>query len=364
MVGALTGGQSGEPTQQHEDVRDLLGMRQPGAWFVLGGFLAATWIAIVSTFSGVSAIWPVIVGGLALSAAAVAIIVVPGDPLPPWPTVALTASGPLACVCAVSVSPAEWATSVLMVWTHASAVGVYCFMIVRGRRVAPWIGLAGEAVVFGVWGHATGQSPLGTAVAVVAIDAAPLIMATLFSFTLRPAAKEVFALRAQTINQVGRLSAESAAAEERASQVRTLDHLARPMLERIASGEELTTEERRECALLEAHLRDRLRAPLMSTLDLDEPAYRARTHGVEVVFIDDSRPDVTVADTEAQIDPRVAAAVSGLATAVLDEADEGQIYVRVSSPDRPIAASVLHRRADGSSTRSEIDQSGSVQSFS
>ncbi|GAB91027.1 hypothetical protein [Gordonia rhizosphera] len=349
---------------QREDVRDLLGMRQPGAWFVLGAFLLATWVAIAYTFSGVSSIWPVIIAGLVISASAVAIMQVPGDPIPPWTTVALAASGPVACALAVSVSPAEWATSVLLVWAHGGAVAVYCFMCVRGRLAAPWVGLIGEAVVFAIWAQTIGQSSVGIVVAVVAIDAAPLTMATLFSFTLRPTAKAVFALRAQTITQVGRLSAESAAAEERASQVRTLDHLARPMLERIASGEELSAEERRECALLEAHLRDRLRAPLMSTLDLDEPAYRARTQGVEVVFIDDSRPDVTVADTEAQIDPRVASAVSGLATTVLDEADEGQIYVRVSPPDRPIAASVLHRRADGSSIRSEIDQSGAVRSFS
>ncbi len=351
-------------TTQREDVRDLLGMRQPGAWLVLAVFLAGTWITIAYTFSGVSSIWPMILGGLVISASAIAIMQVPGDPLPLWTTAALAASGPVSCALAVSVSPAHWAISVLLVWAHGGAVAVYCFMCVRGRLVAPWLGLVGEAVVFGVWGQVNGQSPVGIALAVVAIDAAPLIMAMLFSFTLRPAAKAVFALRTQTITQVGRLSAESAAAEERASQVRTLDHLARPMLERIASGEELTAEERRECALLEAHLRDRLRAPLMSTLDLDEPAYRARTQGVEVVFIDDSRADVAVADGEAQIDPRVASAVSGLATTVLDEADEGQIYVRVSPPDRPIAASVLHRRADGSSIRSEIDQSGAVRSFS
>ncbi|MEE4025394.1 hypothetical protein V1Y59_20075 [Gordonia sp. PKS22-38] len=227
--------------------------------------------------------------------------------------------------------------------------------------MAPWLGLAAEAVVYGWWGHSVGEPILGSA-AIVAIAIAPLTMATLFSFTLRPTARAVFALRAQTMTQVARLAAEAAADDERATQVRMLDKVARPMLERIASGADLTADERIDCALLEAHLRDRLRAPLMSALDLDEPAYQARRNGVEVVFIDDFRVDTADGDVR-PIDPRVASAVSDLATRVLDDAREGQVYVRLSPPDRDVAASVLHRRVDGTSVRSEIDRHGAVHTF-
>ncbi|AZG48038.1 hypothetical protein [Gordonia insulae] len=348
---------------QREDVRDLLGMGRPGAWLVLGAFLTAIWILVSFAAQEASAAWPLVIAGLILSAAAVAIVQVPGDPLPLPATVILTAAGPAACAFALSVTPSWAASSVLVMWTHGSAVAVFAFMCVRGRRLAPWVGLAGEAVVFAYWGHAVGVSPLRSA-ALIAIDMAPLAMATLFSFTLRPTAKAVFALRAQTLSQVARLSAEAAATEERTNQVRFLDHLARPMLERIASGDVLTDAERTECALLEAHLRDRLRAPLMSALELDELAYRARTLGVEVVFIDDSRSDLTDTTDGVAIDPRVATVVRELATDVLGAADDGRVFVRVSAPDRPIAASVLHRHDDGSTVRTEIDPTGEVRSFS
>lgn len=345
-----------------EDVRDLLGMRQPGAWLVLATFLASTWIMIAYVVDDVTHVWPMILAGVILSASAMSIVLVPGDPLPTSTTVVLTFSGPLACICALAVTPGAAAASVSATWIHGGAIAVYCFMCVRGRQIAPWAGLVGEAIVFGVWGYLVGH-PVIESAAIVAIDAAPLTMATLFSFTLRPTARAVFALRARTTTQVAQLSANAAAAEERAHQVRFLDGLARPMLERIATGQELSAEERTQCALLEAHLRDRLRAPLMSTLDLDGPAYRARTQGVEVVFIDDSGAHPNGAGEGPAIEPRVASAVSGLASDVLDEADEGQIYVRVSPPDRPIAASVLHRRTDGSSVRSEIDRFGVIRSY-
>ncbi|MFW0794460.1 hypothetical protein AAFP30_11655 [Gordonia sp. CPCC 205515] len=307
-----------------------------------------------------SPVWPTIVAALILTVGAIAIVQVPGDPLSMPMTVALTSVGPLACGFALSVTPSAAASSVLVTWVHGGAVAIYTFMCVRGRRVAPWIGLAAEAAIFAWWGHSVGHSMVSSA-GLVAIDAAPLIMATLFSFTLRPTAKEVFALRSQTMTQVGQLAAETAATEERLHQVRFLDQMARPLLERIASGDELTAAERTECELLEAHLRDRLRAPLMSTLNLDDPAYRARTRGVEVVFIDDSRAD---SSGGVDVDSRVAAAVEELASEVLDAADHGQVFVRVSAPDRPIAASVLRRGTDGSSVRSEIDQTGRIRSYS
>ena len=49
---------------------------------------------------------------------------------------------------------------------------------------------------------------------------------------------------------------------------------------------------------------------------------------------------------------------------VLAEAREGQVFVRVAPPHGSIAASVLHRRRDGSSVRSEIDKTGGIRSIS
>ncbi|MDY6810697.1 MAG: hypothetical protein SW127_17025 [Actinomycetota bacterium] len=347
-----------------QDVRDLLGMRQPGAWLVAAAFLAATWSTIGYILIKDPAEWPTIPAGVILTAAVVAILQVPGDPLPLGTTIALAAAGPAACACALWATAGPgvpWTSSLMVMWAHSGITAVYCFMCVRGRLVAPWLGFLAASAVYAFWAESLGQSPV-EALRMVAINLAPLIMGTLFSLTLRPTARAVFALRSQTITQVARLSADAAADEERANQVAFLDSLARPMLERIASGAPLTGEERIQCALLEAHLRDRLRAPLMTALDLEEPAYRARAHGVEVVFIDDSgaRPDGRDTDP---IDSRVASAVSDLAGSVLAAARTGQVFVRVAPPHGSIAASVLHRRPDGSSVRSEIDKTGGIRSY-
>lgn len=347
------------------DVRDLIGMRQPGAWLVAGAFLLSTWSTIGYIVVRQPGEWPAILAGLILTAAVIAILQVAGDPLPLPTTLALAAAGPVACACALwgtADLDAAWTSSLMVMWAHSGITAVYCFMCVRGRLLAPWIGLIAASAVYALWAESLGRSPVG-ALTMVAINFAPLIMGTLFSRTLRPTARAVFALRAQTITQVARLSADAAADEERSTQVAVLDNLARPMLEHIASGASLTADERIECALLEAHLRDRLRAPLMSALDLDEPAYEARAKGVEVVFIDDSDARVDGQDSD-PIDSRVASAVSDLAGTVLAEAREGQVFVRVAPPHGSIAASVLHRRRDGSSVRSEIDKTGGIRSFS
>ena len=116
-------------------------------------------------------------------------VLVPGDPLPFGTTLMLTASGPVACALVLSATPAVL-SSPLQTWIHGGGTSIYCFMNVRGRRIAPWIGLLGMVLVFAAWAVADGRGA-AYGISFVAIDAAPLAMATLLSFTLRPTAKAV-----------------------------------------------------------------------------------------------------------------------------------------------------------------------------
>ncbi|MGK2321283.1 hypothetical protein [Gordonia rhizosphera] len=349
-----------------EDIRDLLGLRTRGAGVIVTAFLIAIWVVAAFAVPTASNAWPALIAVALLSVAAVAVVQSAGDPLPTSTTVLLTTSGPVACALALSVAPKLSDTQSLSTWIHGPAIAVFCFMNVRRRRIAPWIGFTGIAIVYAIWGLATDQNPAAIG-AIVAIDIAPLATVALFAGRLRPVARATFELRARTIADAAVLSAQSAAAEERTHQVQHLNELARPLLERIASGDDLTGGERLESELLEAHLRDRLRAPLMSSLNLDGPAYRARVRGVDVVSIGDTDAspgeDDWSHDSDAHIDDRVADAVRALATTTLDNASDGQVVVRVSAPTRAIAASVLHRLADGSGVRSEIDQTGHIKSF-
>lgn len=342
MISRVNGG--------NEDVRDLLGMRTRGAWLIVVAYIAAMLFVTIATMGSFTSSWPAALGPLILIAATLALVLVSGDPLPIRSTVALTAAGPIACASVLSVTP-DVLSSSLQTWIHGGGTTIYCFMNVRGRRIAPWIGLAGMIIVFSVWAAQAGRGAAYGA-NLVFIDAAPLAMAALLSFTLRPTAKSVFSLRAQTTLRVAEISAQTAAAEERGYQIRQLDTLARPLMERIAGGHTLTADERDQCALLEAHLRDRLRAPTLSTLDLDEAAYHARIRGVEVVFLDDSGPDGPDAST--------VEAVHAIAREALSQAQSGTVCVRIWPLGRSTVASVFTTDENGTE-RIEIPASGAVQ---
>ncbi|WP_430336254.1 hypothetical protein [Rhodococcus sp. ACT016] len=334
-----------------EDVRDLLGMRARGAWLILTCYFAAMATVTVASADQVTTPWPPIAATLVLVAATITLVLAPGDPLPTAATIALTLSGPVACALVLSVTTPA-AQSSLQTWIHGGGTAIYCFMNVRGRRIAPWIGLAGMIAIFAFWAQDTGQGATA-GIALVAIDAAPLTMAALLSFTLRPTAKAVFSLRAQTTARIAELSADTAAADERRRQLRHLDHLVRPLLERIAHNETLTETQRAECELIEAHLRDRLLAPLMSTLDLDDAAYQARTRGIDVMLVDARGPH--------PLDDTVTSAIHVAASQALHIAPAGRVTVRLLPTGRSAVASVsISVDDDHVSHLHEIDDTGHV----
>lgn len=333
------------------DARDLLGMRHRGVWVVVGVVVATLWVVAATSGSTVTNIAGPFAAAAIYTAAIIALIAVEGDPLPMLPTLLLTLTGPACSALVLSVSPASGLTSVAVAMSHGTAAAIYAFMIVRGRRLAPWLGYLAIIGVYLLWGSLSGAGAAAAGVQVLA-DAAPLLMAMLFSYTLRPTATEVFSLRQQTTVRVAHLAASRAASDERTRQVRQLDSLARPLLELIASGAELTPEQRLDCGILEAHLRDRLRAPLMSELDLDAPAYDARLRGVDVVLIDDSSEEIP---------PNIRERIAKLATSVLTDAADGEVFVRVSPSHRSTVASVLHRPLEGPSRRMEVDAEGGVR---
>lgn len=320
-----------------EDIRDLLGMRTRGAWFILASYITAILIVTMATLRYYTTAWPVVLSTLIVVTATLLLMLVPGDPLPARPTVALALSGPFACALTLSITPAVLGSS-LQTWIHSGGTAICCFMNVRGRPVAAWTSLFGMVFAFAVWSSVTGHGAV-YGITLVAVDAAPVAMATLVSFTLRPTARAVFLLRAETTARIADISAGNAAADERARQLLYLDTRARPMLERIASGEQLTATEQEECTLLEAHLRDRLRAPSLSTLELDDAAYKARTRGVEVVILDDS--------ASGHHDTAALAAIHDVAAQALQQADGGRVCIRVWPAGRATVASVLTTDAGG-----------------
>ncbi len=120
------------PTGGREDIRDLLGMRTRGAWLIIGSYLIAMVIVTVATVNSYTTPWVAALGPAMLIAATLALVLVPGDPLPFGTTLVLTASGPVACALGLSATLAVL-SSPLQTWIQGGGTSIYCFMNVRGR---------------------------------------------------------------------------------------------------------------------------------------------------------------------------------------------------------------------------------------
>ncbi|MGV8872518.1 MAG: hypothetical protein ACOH2Q_08330 [Rhodococcus sp. (in: high G+C Gram-positive bacteria)] len=335
-----------------QDIRDLLSMKSPAAYVVAGFYILACVVCASATLNGVSSVWPPYASVLVLSAAVILLLKAPGDPLSARTTTLLTASGPVAATFVFAVAPVPL-TGSLQGWPLGMSVVIYTFMCVRGRTPAAWLGLVLIISVAVGWAALTGQGALhGLSISI--INVAPLLMSTFFAFTIRPLAAAIFELRTQSTLRIASQAAAAAVLEERDARLASLDALARPLLQRIADGPDPTDEEILACLLLEAELRDSLRARGLVQPDLARSARSARARGVEVMMLDDRAPAALNDDVRERI---VAAASS-----TLDAAESGSVTVRLLPPGRPVAATILLDDLGDGATRVEYDDNGRVRS--
>lgn len=331
------------------DARALIGMHTPAARVVVGVYLVCIAVALLSVTPRTPlALSAMVVGLLITGSATVALLVVPGDPLPrPAATVMAAAPG-VSCAIILAGCGRDLPAPVSG-WSHGIGTMVLAFMCVRGRTGSAWCGMALMVAAYVARSVLLGLGPL-TNIVNVLIDLGPLAMATVFSLTLRPGAKLVFDLRDAGRRRSAELAAARATSLERDAQLRELDRLARPLLDRIAAGDDLDDADRLACRLLEAQLRDRLRAPGLDLPAIADAARSARARGVEVVLLDDSG-GADALDEAART--RVVDAVVG----ALDSTRTGDVRVRLLPPGRAAVASVIVRD-DAGVTRLDLDGTG------
>ncbi|MGB3371187.1 MAG: hypothetical protein WBA81_11250, partial [Rhodococcus sp. (in: high G+C Gram-positive bacteria)] len=131
--------------------------------------------------------------------------------------------------------------------------------------------------------------------------------------------------------------AADAARDERERQLRRLDSLVRPVLVHIAESTQLDEAGTREALLVEATLRDSIRARALDVPDIVSAARSARERGVTVQLLDDGG-----------LGANSGQAVEFRRTVVeqLDAAHSGSITVRVQPPDRNVLATIVVSRGD------------------
>jgi hypothetical protein len=184
-------------------------------------------------------------------------------------------------------------------------------------------------------------------------DLGVVLAGIVFSRFVRDAARRLGALR----SRVERVHAQSAAtvaqSTERALQSVRVDPQARDLLAVMASGRGLTGAERERCRLVEARLRDRIRAPGLDEPRVAQAVWDARVRGVSVSLLDDrGAPRSTDAEYP---EPAVARVLDTVCSVLPEVASDAVVTVRLHPRGRSIAATVVVRDLSGV-RRIEFDQ--------
>lgn len=314
------------------DVRSLLGMNTRAAWAIAALFLGAE-IALFTTSAGeLTAVWPGAVLLAILTVWAVGLISVRQDPLP----------APFALAVAIAATAATYAcfhalpvpnSSPDQLWMFGGVTTLSTWLCVRGRVGTAWLTMAGLMASAVLWTVTTDRGPmegLGTS----AVNLGPLLMATFFAATIRPAAANIYELRRRAVEQNAARAAAVAAVAERDQRLRELGMEVTPLLQRIAGDSRLTLAEREQCRTVEAQIRDSLRAPLLAgTPQVSAAVSAARGRGVEVVMVDEHGLD--------DVDPPVRTSVLGQIVAVVNATARGSIVIRILPPGRPLFGTIV-----------------------
>ncbi|ONM47801.1 hypothetical protein [Nocardia donostiensis] len=328
------------------ELRDLLGLRGRGAGLFLLVLELTIGLYMLRTFTDAS-VAPAAAGLVLLLVAGLTVLVVPGDPLPRAATAYVAVSGPVA----IALTTVDFQTDgSKQVWAAFASSYVLAVLVLRGRMGAAWLGVAAAAVVVAVLGGMAGL-PVGVLAGAV-VPVATVAGVSVCALIMRPTQRSLRLLREEATMRAAAEASMAAENGERERQLARLDKVARPILARIADGAELSAAEREQCRLLEAELRDGLRAPQLVTDQLSSAARGARSRGVEVVLLDDGG----FAEVPRWVRQRVIEA----ATRELDAANTGSVTVRVLPTGRRVLATVLANAPDRA-RRTEIDATGAVR---
>ena len=232
-------------------------------------------------------------------------------------------------------------------WCTGAGNDLSCGLLMRGRPVYAWAGSAATTLATAYWVISTGR---------------PLFMIFTYMlghyFTLASwhgvahlstrATTQIAASQRET----ARLQAQQRAHEEAdritISRMASVRQRVTPLLTQIADGRAPTSELRSQAYLLEAELRDEIRAPFFTGTSIVTSAQAARRRGTEVILLDDS------GDTTA-IDDRTRANAVNYVTKLLDLTQSNRVVIRLNPPRRPTLLTIVT-----DDTRYRLDRQGEL----
>ena len=218
-------------------------------------------------------------------------------------------------------------------WCTGAGNDLSCGLLMRGRPVYAWAGSAATTLAIIYWVFSTGR---------------PLFMIFTYMlahyFTLASwhgvahLSTRATTQIAATQRETARLQAQQRAHEEAhrimTSRMASVRQRVTPLLTQIADGKAPTPELRSQAYLLEAELRDEIRAPFFTGTSIITSAQAARRRGTEVILLDDSGDNTT-------IDDRTRANAVNYVTNFLDLTQSNRVVIRLNPARRPTLLTIV-----------------------
>lgn len=313
-------------------------------------FILTQWVLALNTLDVVFAPWVSLVALLIVTLSSL-VVMSPGPfPLPTAHTALVLIS------VIVSTAMVTWNLPT-HVWPGYASwhLGANAFVLMalglRGRVEASWMGMAAMTAICVAWTLSTGRSAL-EAIGFIDRQAALLLVGTIFSVSLRPIARAIAKYHVSDRRRAAQEAETAAGERERQRQAARLSAGVAPVLQRIAANE-LTEQDRDHIRVLEASLRDEIRAGALLHEPLTSSVKRARERGVDLLLLDDTGGVLPAG-------PLHRDAIAWAAGAV-DSVEHGRVVIRLPPPRDERIASVsiedtAHSRAVEFPTRSQTHE--------
>jgi hypothetical protein len=192
-------------------------------------------------------------------------------------------------------------------WYVAAIGTLMTILAVRGGIIVAWVGVGFLALQTVLWAGVGALGGIGVIGSMVWVAVAQISTATI--------AKATRDARAFAVAQRGAeewKAAQDARTTEREARLRQTERVAAPMLRRIVESDGLLSEqERADCRLLEATIRDEIRGRALLDDGVRDAVRTARSSGITVTLLDDGGIDDLAVEEHARVRSSVSAAIRG-----------------------------------------------------
>jgi len=217
-------------------------------------------------------------------------------------------------------------------WYVAAVGTLMTIAAARRQLLAAWVGVGVLAVQSVVWAGPLALGTLGVIGSIVWVAIAHMLTAALTT-----AARETRRYAQAEREAAAWQAAQDAHLFEGRMRLAQTNRIAAPMLRRIADREgRLTDEQRRECRMLEAAIRDEIRGRMLLTDAVRTEVQRARERGTIVTLLDEGGIDDLDEPTRDRVLSRLAEAVAA--------SNADRIIARTAAEGSPVAVTVVGLR--------------------